>query len=224
VDVCRLLESSVSRARRSSIPSVWAQEPAFGSCATLDDVVHGVRGLDERSDELLGALVRRARFDELAASVAVVALLPLALARCTKGRDQVDEVIGELAMVIGDAAGAGVPMAGPGVANRLLDRAWARLRRRDRRNLHWHACDPLGLEWRLADHGADPAEVAACRVDLQRAVRWLSAAGPTYGAATRAWNTAVSLSGSEPPSPAVRRRLKYARRLLRRSPVAALVG
>jgi hypothetical protein len=80
VDVCRLLETSLSGGRRVSRQLVWAEDPILGSYATLDDVVQGVRGLGERSDELLGALVRRARFDERAASVAVVALLPLVLA------------------------------------------------------------------------------------------------------------------------------------------------
>ena len=65
---------------------------------------------------------------------------------------------------------------------------------------------------------------AAVRVDLERAIRWLSAPGPTYRSASRAWNTAVSLSESDERSPSTRRRLKYARRQLRRSQARAYSG
>ena len=68
----------------------------------LVDVVRDVRRLDARSDGVLAALVRRSPADEWVASLVVAALLPLALARCRKGRAQVDELIGELAIAIGE--------------------------------------------------------------------------------------------------------------------------
>jgi hypothetical protein len=144
------------------------------------------------------------------------------MARCAKGRVQVDELVGELAIVIGDASADG--LADARVATRLVDRAWARFRRCEQRSRRSYPCDPVGLTWSLADDGPDPAEWAATRVDLERAIRWLSAPGPTYRSASRAWNTAVSLSAGVERSPSARRRLKYARRQLRRSPVADLVA
>ena len=204
------------------MPAAWAQDPVLGSYLTLDELVGGVRRLDRRSDELLGALVRRARDDGQAASTAIVALLPLAMARCAKGRTQVDELVGELAIVIGDCSADGLTEVR--LANRLVERAWARVRRHEQRSRRSYPCDPVSLSWSLADPGPDPAEWAATRVDLERAIRWLSAPGPTYRSASRAWNTAVSLSESDERSPSTRRRLKYARRQLRRSRVADLVA
>jgi hypothetical protein len=217
-----MLEASLGNARTSAVPKAWADGPDFSSCSTLDDVIVGVRRLDHRSDELLSALVRRARCDPQAASTAMIALLPLAMARCARGRAQVDELVGELAIVIGEASGG--CLAEDRVANRLVDRAWARLRRSEQRSRRSLACDPTELTWSLVDRGPDPADAAATRIDLERAVRWLSSADPTYRAATRAWDTAVSLSSGDERSSSARRRLKYARRLLRRSPVADLVA
>jgi hypothetical protein len=212
----------LSRARLSASPLAWDDDPVFRSYPTLEDVIAGVRRLDARSDELLRALVRRARCDPVAASTAIVSLSPLAMARCTKGRVQVDEFVGELAMVIGDGATDSLP--GPRLANRLVDRAWARLRRYEYRNRRWCPCDPVGLERSLADDGADLADAAATRVDLERAVRWLSVAGPAHSTTSRAWNTAMRLSASGERSRSARWRLKYARQQLRRSAVSNLVA
>jgi hypothetical protein len=206
----------------SALPLAWDDDPVFGLCPTLEDVIAGVRRLDGRSDELLRALVRRARCDPVAASTAIVALSPLAMARCTKGRLQVDDLLGELAMVIGD--GVVDSVAGLRLANRLVDRAWGRLRRYEYRSRRWCPCDPVGMERSLADDGADLADAAATRVDLERAIRWLSVAGPAHRTTSRAWNTAVSLSTSGERSPSARWRLKYARQQLRRSPVSNLVA
>jgi hypothetical protein len=222
VDVCRTLETSVSQVRPSPVPAAWRDDGVSGTCSTVEDVIVGVRRLDRRSDELLSALVRRARSDPLAASTAMVALLPLAMARCASGRGQVDELVGELAIVIGES-GCGC-VAGTRLANRLVDRAWSRMRRRDQRGRRAVARDPTWLMGSLADSGSDLAESAACRVDLERAVDWLASAGPTFRAASRAWNTVLYLSGVEERSPSARRRLRYARRVLRRSPVAELVA
>jgi hypothetical protein len=80
---------------------------------------------------VLAALVRHARSDAQTASTAIVALLPLAKARCARGRGQVDELLGDLAIVIGEASCGCV--TSHRVANRLVDRAWARVRRREQR-------------------------------------------------------------------------------------------
>jgi hypothetical protein len=136
----------------------------------------------------------------------------------------VDDLISEVAIVIGDVAtGRSQPVARQ-VANRLLDRASARLHRSTLRSTRGRVlCDPLLLSGRLTGGDADPADVVAERVDLARAVRWVSSADarrPTV----RAWKAAVVLSGVELRTPSVRRRLKYARRMLRRSRVAELVA
>jgi hypothetical protein len=104
VDVCNRLEGTLGRQHGRRIPSGWVEDATLGLYPGVDDVVHDVRRLDGQSDEVLRALVTRAQGDEQAASVVVVALLPLALARCRGGRAQVDELIGELAIVIREAA------------------------------------------------------------------------------------------------------------------------
>jgi hypothetical protein len=223
MDVCRSLETFLGCGRGSSLPPGWRLDAVLSRYLTVDHVVASVRILDHRSDELLGALVRRARSDERAGAVAVVALLPLVLARCSKGREEVDELIGELAIVIAETAEGRSPPLDCQAANHLLDRAWARLQRRTRRTGPL-VCDPQALGRRLADHGVDPADLAADRVDLDRAIRWLSSGESVHGATVRAWSTVVALTGVEERSPAARSRLKYARRVLRRSGLAALVA
>jgi len=190
----------------------------------LVDVVRDVRRLDARSDGVLAALVRRSPTDEWVASLVVVALLPLALARCRKGRAQVDELIGELAIAIGEAAIEGLEPSQRRVANCLLDRAWGRVRRPARRAHHPAVCDPRDLEWMIVDDRHDPADVAVQRADFDRTARWLAAADGAHRSTVRAWNTAVSLAETDERSPQDRARLKYARRVLRRSPAAVLAG
>jgi hypothetical protein len=186
--------------------------------------VAAVRSLDSQSDDVLVALARWAPADERAVAMAIVGLLPLLLARCGRSRLPVDDLIGELAIVIGDVAMGRSRPVDRQVANRLLDRASARLHRSTLRSTRRLVlCDPLLLGRRLTERDPDPADVVAERVDLARAVRWVSSADarrPTV----RAWNAAVALSGVEVRTPSVRRRLKYARRMLRRSRVAELVA
>lgn len=102
MDVCRLLEVEFERSCGGRVPDGWGRDPSLCLYVDLVDVVRDVRRLDARSDGVLAALVRRSPTDEWVASLVVVASLPLALARCRKGRAQVDELIGELAIAIGE--------------------------------------------------------------------------------------------------------------------------
>jgi hypothetical protein len=223
MNVCRLLEADLDRERAGRLPPSWTQDPTLGLCHSVDDVLRDVRRLDARSDQLLAALIDRGLSDKRAVSVVIVALLPLVLARCTGGRTQVDELIGELAIVIAEAAAGELAPSGRRVANRLVDRAWGRVRLPARRVCRPLPIDPIEMDLR-AGRGLDPADVAALRVDLERSVRWLSVAGPAYGATVRAWNTAVDLVDADSRTPSELSRLKHARRVLRRSRVADLVA
>ena len=71
---------------------------------SLDELINDIRGLGDESDGALRALLNVAPFDESAVAAVIVALLPLALSRCTGSRDRVDDLISELAIVIGEVA------------------------------------------------------------------------------------------------------------------------
>jgi hypothetical protein len=176
-----------------------------------------IRELDDASDLILSGLVRAARHDQLAVEVVIVGLLPLALSRCGRASERVDELIGELAIVVAEAARDGLPPSGRRIANVLLDRAWGRVRRPARRVHEIVSTDAVELGWRLIDRDPDPADLAVNRVVLEELRQSLGAHRSSHRATIRAWNVAVSLADAEVKSTSDRCRLKYARQVLRRS-------
>ena len=110
------------------------------------------------------------------------------------------------------------------MANVLLDRAWGRVRRPARRIREPSVADPIELSWRLVDPAPDPADLAVGRVALDGLVRSMTSAAASHASTVRAWNTAVSLAEVDERSASDRIRLKYARKVLRRSLPADLVA
>lgn len=214
--MCRLLDAKV---RRSAALNDWACEPELACVRSVDEVIDRVRHLDAESDQVLGALLRVGGRDRRAVEVVVVALLPLVLSRCGRSvvRSRVDEVVGELALVVAQATEGGVTASGRRVANVLVDRAWAEVRRPSRRLAQPVPADPTNLGHVLVDREPDPADVAVQRVELEALMRSLAQAGPAQAKTIRAWNTAVALADLERRSEAERYRLKYARKVLRRA-------
>jgi hypothetical protein len=195
-----------------------------GGSASVDDLIHEIRALGDGSDLALRALLQSAHRDAHAVEVVIVALVPLALSRCRHSRDRVDELIGELAIVIAEAAREGLPPSRRRVANLLLDRAWGQVRKPARRVREPVMMDAVDLGWRLVDRSPDPADVAVDRVMLDDVVRALQARASSCASVVRAWNVAVSLAEVEERSSSDRIRLKYARQVLRRSLAADLVA
>jgi hypothetical protein len=221
MDVCQALEIAL---RRSCAVERWSDDPVLADSNGLDDLIREIRVLGDRSDEALRALVRAARRDPHAVEATVVALLPLALSRCRGSQDRADELIGELVIVIAEAAQRGLPLSPRRVANVLVDRAWGRVRGPSRRVRQPVMVDPVELGWRLVDRGPDPADVAISRMMLDALVQAVRAKASSQAATARAWNVAVSLADVESRSVSDRVRLKYARRVLRRSLAADLVA
>lgn len=216
MDVCRLLDAEV---RRSNALDDWWGEPELARVASVDEVIARVRRLDAESDRVLGALLRVAGRDRRAVEVVVVALLPLLLSRYggRAVRDRVDDLVGELALVVAEATEEGVRGSGRRVANVLVDRTWTAVRRPSRRLMQPVPADPTDLGYFLVDRAPDPAEVAVQRVELEALVRSVAQAGPAQAKTVRAWNTAVALADVEGRSEVERYRLRYARKVLRRA-------
>jgi hypothetical protein len=213
VDICRWLELDFYR---SDALERWSAEPTLARYATLESLVLDIRALDDRSDDALRALVEIGQRDELAVEALLVALLPLALSRCARA-DRVDELLGELAIVVGELGGCGVPHSSRRVANVLLDRAWGRLRQLRRRVGEPVPFDPLELGWHVRDRVRDPADVALGRVLLDDLLDSLRSRSKPGDPAVRAWNIATRLADAETRSESEQQQLRYARRVLRRS-------
>jgi len=190
----------------------------------VQQVIELVRRLDDGSDRMLSGLVRAGRHDQRAVEIVIVALLPLALRRRGRVSDRVDELIGELAIVVAEAARDGLPRSDRRVANVLVDRAWGQVRRPARRLHQPVPTDPVEFDWRLVDRGPDPADVATGRVVLEEIRRSLVARRSAQRATIRAWNVAVSLADVDETSRSDRVRLKYARQVLRRALADGLVA
>ena len=222
MDVCTCLESELFRAFRHTIPSCWRLDPSLVGFESLRDVVGAIKSLDRRSDEIVTVLITGGRDDPLVVSVIVVALLPLLLARCAHDRDRVDEVVGELAIVISEFDSRDFSQWPAKAASRLLDRAWGRIRVPARRIPRLEPFDSLELSNHVIDERADPERVAVNRVALQTVRHRLASSGRGYQSVVRAWNTTVGLVDKDDTSPAERVQLKYARQVLRRCPYPEL--
>jgi hypothetical protein len=213
MDVCYSLELDIrtGRALRRQVAG-----RTCGIVGSIGELIGDIRSLGDESDVAIRALLEAAPRDVLAVEVVIVALLPLALAR-VRSREQLDEVIGELAIAVGEAARDGLPPSRRRAANVLLDRAWGQVRRPTRRVREPVVVDPVQLHRRLIDRDRDPADVAVDRVTLDAVVAALRNEGSFRAPVVRAWNVALSLGEVEDRSESDRIRLKYARQVLRRS-------
>jgi hypothetical protein len=218
--MCQSLELDIrtGRAFARQLPEV-----ALGGAESIGELIGDIRSLGDESDVAIRALLEAAPRDVLAVEVVIVALLPLALAR-VRSREHVDEVIGELAIAVGEAARDGLASSRRRAANVLLDRAWGQVRRPTRRVREPVVVDPVQFHGRLADRDRDPADVAVDRVMLDDVVAALRTEGSFRVPVVRAWNVALSLCDVEDRSESDRIRLKYARQVLRRSLAAHLVA
>ena len=222
MDVCTCLESELFSAFRYTIPPRWRLDPCLAEFESLRDVVAAIKILDGRSDEIVTALITNGRDDPVVVTVIVVASLPLLLARCAHDRDRVDELVGELAIVISEFDSRDFSGWPAKAASRLLDRAWGRIRVPARRIPRLEPFDSLELSNHVIDDRADPERVAVNRVALQTVRHRLASSGRGYQSVVRAWNTTVGLVDKDDRSSAERVQLKYARQVLRRCPYPEL--
>jgi hypothetical protein len=213
VDVCYSLELDI---RTGRVLGRQLPETICGAAGSIRDLIGDIRSLGDESDVAIQALLEAAPRDVFAVEVVIVALLPLALAR-VRSSEHVDEVIGELAIAVGEAAREGLPPSRRRAANVLLDRAWGQVRRPTRRVREPVVVDPVELHRRLIDRDRNPADVAVDRVMLDAVVAALRTEGSFRAPVVRAWNVALSLCDVEDRSESDRIRLKYARQVLRRS-------
>ncbi len=215
---CGTLDGCLQHLRRRPVPDEWCNGRRLDRMESVEDLVAAVRSLDQRSDEVLRALLEADTQQETASEVILAALVPFVLARCAGRPDRVDEFLAELAIVIGEERQGGILRSTTRrVANQLLDRAWGRVRLPARRVHQPIAVDPARLHRRLLAAEPDPADIAVEHVDLASAYDQMVALRRSDTAVDRAWKTAAQLIDVEGRTERERQQLNYARRILRQS-------
>lgn len=214
MNICEVLERDLRRVTRGQVPPDWRGVSGLETLDRIDDLTRAIRRLDLDSDRVVAALLASGAHDEVATSALVVALLPLVLARCRGRRDCMDEMIGEIALVIVAVREASPIATHRRLASVLVDRAWDRVRRPWRRpSLSLSTGIP---ELAAVDCGDDPETAAVDRVAVLQIRGMLAAEGNSGRSVVAAWNSVIELSEREHRTRSETDRLKYARHLLRR--------
>jgi hypothetical protein len=176
-------------------------------------VVVSIRQIDRTSDDLIEwMLAGPPRSDPLRLEVIACALAPLAIHRCRRRPDLVDEFLTEIVLVSGAIDPSVLTSSRRHAASVILDRAWDKVRKQIRRPEPVVPASPmLQNMWEAAvehDEEAVLDGVALCQV------RDALARGQEP-AAIRAWNTVIELSERPRRTQSERARLRYACRVLR---------
>jgi hypothetical protein len=218
MDIIRALEWSAKRGGGRLLPPGWRALEPFAGLTTVGEVISLIRRCDDRSDELMEALIGLGPDDRLAPEVVLAALLRLHAGRCSGSSERVDTLACELAIVLGEAWQGEVRRTpGRRWVNVLGDRAWGRVRTADVRHSHVEhvSFDPSAATWATATSVWDEGVVASVAVGQFESVL---AASETEVApeVVRAWQTATSLWDRESRTQTERNRWQHARRVLRR--------
>jgi hypothetical protein len=186
--------------------------------ATVDDLISAIRDCGAASDRLLQALLERGPADPSAPVVIVAALLRLCLARCRGDDRRVDDLAGELGVVLGEAWRGTLPTSERRLANVMVDRAWGRVRASRRKGdwLHTVGLDAVPDDELAVSSPEDLIVTQLAVSEFGDQVR-RRAVGPGRRAnVAQAWGTAVSLVDRVDRSREERNQWVYARTVLRR--------
>ncbi|MCU1390663.1 MAG: hypothetical protein JWL72_4001 [Ilumatobacteraceae bacterium] len=216
MDIFTNLEAQLRLHHRQPIPVAWRADLTIEGLDSLQDVIAAVRRLNDDSDPVVRALLSVGRDDSVASAVLTVGLIPLTICRCRGRRALVDELVGELALVIGEIRERGVPATDRRLASLLVDRAWDRVRSRGRRSSRVIPVDPAEVQFPDDTSWGDPARVAVNRVVLEAVRADLVRSASERRPVIDAWNSAVVLSDRPSRTASERDRWKYVRRQLRR--------
>ena len=216
MDIFTNLEAQLRLHRYQPVPAGWLTDPVLGGLESLQGVIAAVRRLNDDSDAVVGALLSIGRGDAVASAVLMAGLIPFSICRCGGRRALVDELVGELALVIGEIEERGVPTTDRRLASLLVDRSWDRVRSRNRRSTRVIPVDPVEVQFADDTSWGDPARVAVNRVALETVRADLVRTGSLRRPVIDAWNSAMELADRPSLTGSERDRWKYVRRQLRR--------
>lgn len=149
--------------------------------------------------------------------VILVGLLPHAIRRGGATRDTADDIVAELALVIGEGRAGLVDVGGVKVGYRILNRMQGRLRLPHRRLGRVRVCDLTDRLDEVPSDFGDPTEalIARCEFDELRArIDEWAAARPSVG---RAWDTMHEFIDRRPATTHDYDRHRYARRVMEKA-------
>jgi len=194
------------------LPSRWAESPALVEYRSLGDVAAAVGRVDGESDQVIGTLLGMPLDDELVAPVLMVGLQRL-LFLCRGGRRELlDDLVGEVAIAIGELRRARPLAYRRRLAYVIVDRARDRQRAALKRERAWWPVDALEISRRQVTDDVDVEDEVVDRLRLGAIRSQIAASGDA--ALARSWNSLVELVDAPRRSRAERDRWKYIRRRL----------
>ena len=214
MDICQRIDIEVAATFRAGLPPGWRDDPVLGQFSEPQQIIRAVRRSTYSSDAAGLALLERGEPESRLLLMA--AALPFALKECGgEVRERIDDVVSELALVIDSASDRAVNRRGRRLVVALVDLAYDRLRKRERR-----ARTPLPLAeehpaWRHRREGVSTEEEAIARLTVFEIRRRMSGDSRIAARAERHWDTAEALVEAGSLSQEDRNRLGHARRQLR---------
>lgn len=192
------------------LPIEWVESPALVEYRSLGEVVAAVGRLDCDSDAVIGALLAMPLDDDLVAPVLMAGLRHLLFLCRGARRELLDDLLGEVAIAIGELRRVRPLTYKRRLAYVIVDRARDRQRAALKRERASRPVDALEIAGRLLSESTSVEDEALDRLRL-RVIRSQVAASGDAGLA-RSWNSLVELVDAPRESRAERDRWKYIRR------------
>lgn len=189
-----LLDAEFRRVAHRPSPCSWDLRSPGGPNLTLAQVAETIRRVGHPSDAVLRKLVVVDDHRDLATLTIMVGLMPMVLRRGVGERNVVDELLSELALVIGNAKTVGFQRDSARLAGVLVDRAADRLRWERRRPTEEVLVGPDRPVWRRPSACPGPEELVVERVYFEDVRRMLWRSGPKGKSLVRCWDVAVALA------------------------------
>jgi hypothetical protein len=219
--LCQDLERQLFSRHASDSPPDFATAK---DATTLNDLVATIRAVGPESDRMVRLVLGDRSHRSVGEEIVIVALIPMLRHRCRLDRREIEEVLTELAIVVGEMARDGVPETERPLANLLLDRAWKAHRKAERHRMAYVPFDPLKLDFVPVCSVEAPDDAVLDRVALVEFRDRLASNPVANRSAVNSWNAALCLADKEHRTSSERSRWKYVRKELRRRATADLVA
>ena len=194
------------------VPVRWLASPHLARHPSLFALAESVGRLDDSSDAVLRALLARDIDDELVAPAILLGLRRLLYLCRGRDRELLNDLVTEVAIVIGEMRRGGPPTVGRRLGYVIVDRARDRQRSALRRQLGRPVVDPVVAEETLADPAPAVDELVVQRAQLAE-IRTDVLESSDAGL-VRSWNSLLQMVETPRSSQAERDRWKYVRRRL----------
>lgn len=194
------------------VPGRWSDSPVLGGFGSLGEIVAALGRLDSESDAVISELLARPLDDDLVAPVLLAGLRRLLfLCRGTR-RELLDDLVGEVAIVIGELRRVRPLSHRRRLGYVIVDRARDRQRAALKREGGWRSIDPLDVADRLLTEATAVEDEALGRVRLGDLRDQVAASGDR--GLCRSWNSLVDLVDAPRSARVDQYRWKYVRRRL----------